>query len=48
MAGKAQIEEACTLANYAASVVVESVNIIPITRNSLFGRLIESGVVSNE
>lgn len=44
----AQIEEACTLANYAASVVVENVNIIPITRNSLFRRLVESDVVINE
>ena len=41
----AELEEACTLANYAASVVVEDVSIIPITRDSLYARLLEADVV---
>ena len=41
----AQFEEACTLSNYAASVVVEDVSIIPICKNSLYKRLVDSGVV---
>ncbi len=41
----AELEEACNLANYAASVVVEDVSIIPITRDALYDRLLEADVV---
>lgn len=41
----AGLEEACNLANYAASVVVEDVSIVPITRDTLYERLLEADVV---
>ena len=45
LAAGAELDEACTLANFAASVVVEDVSIIPITRDSLYTRLLEADVV---
>jgi len=45
LAAGADLKEACTLANYAASVVVEDVSIIPITRDALYDRLLEADVV---
>jgi len=47
LAAGADFEISAALANYAASVVVEDVSIVPIYRNDLIARLIESGVVSD-
>ena len=48
LAAGADLKEACTLANYAASVVVEDVSIVPITRDALYDRLLEAGaIISN-
>jgi D-glycero-beta-D-manno-heptose-7-phosphate kinase len=44
----ATFEEACTIANYAASLVVEDVSIIPIDPKQLYERLLDSNVISAE
>jgi rfaE bifunctional protein kinase chain/domain len=46
MCAGADFEEACTIANYAASIVVEDVGIIPVDPAQLRRRLLEAGVLS--
>jgi len=46
LAAGADFAISAALANYAASVVVEDVSIVPIYRKDLISRLIESGIVS--
>jgi len=48
MCAGASFEEACTIANYAASIVVEDVSIIPVDPKQLFERLTESNVIGGK
>ncbi len=48
MCAGASFEAACTIANYAASIVVEDVNIIPVDPLLLKNRLTEAGIVTKE
>ncbi|MBN2856803.1 MAG: D-glycero-beta-D-manno-heptose-7-phosphate kinase [Candidatus Delongbacteria bacterium] len=43
----ASFEEACTIANYAASIVVEDVSIIPVDPDELKERLVKNGIISS-
>lgn len=43
----AGFEEACTIANYAASIVVEDVSIIPVSLDDLKDRLIRNGIITS-
>ncbi|MDY0017542.1 MAG: D-glycero-beta-D-manno-heptose-7-phosphate kinase [Candidatus Delongbacteria bacterium] len=43
--GGASFEEACTIANFAASIVVEDVSIIPVEPSQLKIRLEKSGII---
>lgn len=43
----AKFEEACTIANYAASIVVEDVSIIPVSPDDLKDRLKKNGIISS-
>jgi D-glycero-beta-D-manno-heptose-7-phosphate kinase len=45
LAAGASFEQACTIANYAASLVVEDVSIVPVNSADLKKRLIEHGVL---
>ena len=45
MCAGATFEQACTIANYAASLVVEDVSIVPVNPDALLKRLKNSGVV---
>ncbi len=45
MCAGASFEAACTIANYAASLVVEDVSIIPVDPKQLYDRLTESKVI---
>jgi rfaE bifunctional protein kinase chain/domain len=43
----ASFEEACTIANYAASIVVEDVSIIPVSPDDLKNRLIRNRILTS-
>jgi D-glycero-beta-D-manno-heptose-7-phosphate kinase len=45
LAAGATFEQACSIANYAASIVVEDVSIVPVKPEELKKRLIEHGVL---
>ncbi|MCK4979910.1 MAG: D-glycero-beta-D-manno-heptose-7-phosphate kinase, partial [Candidatus Delongbacteria bacterium] len=45
MCAGATFEQACTIANYAASLVVEDVSIVPVNPDDLLKRLKNSGVI---
>ncbi|MBN1970669.1 MAG: D-glycero-beta-D-manno-heptose-7-phosphate kinase [Candidatus Delongbacteria bacterium] len=45
LAAGANFQESCSLANYAASVVVEDVSVVPIQIDSLVARVNEAGVL---
>lgn len=45
MCAGASFEEACTIANYAASIVVEDVSIIPVNPKELLKRLLDFNVI---
>lgn len=44
----AKFDEACTIANYAASIVVEDVSIIPVNQDDLENRLIKNGIITRK
>ncbi|HAQ62539.1 TPA: D-glycero-beta-D-manno-heptose-7-phosphate kinase [Candidatus Delongbacteria bacterium] len=48
MCAGASFEEACTIANYAASIVVEDVSIIPVDPKQLYERLTDSNVINGK
>lgn len=48
MCAGASFEEACTIANYAASIVVEDVSIIPVDPKQLYERLTDSKVLDGK
>jgi len=48
MCAGASFEEACTIANYAASIVVEDVSIIPVDPKQLYERLTDSNVLNGK
>jgi len=45
LAAKASVEEAILLSNYAASIVVEDVSIVPVYKDDLYQRLAEMDVI---
>ena len=45
MCAGATFEQACTIANYAASLVVEDVSIVPVNPDALIKRLKNSGII---